>query len=483
MNIYSTLPQRHAKTSIRPYRIISLTLVLTAIFGASPLWGQAPEGSIQPGDEKLYSARNAENMRASQQIKKEINKDITGIDFDYNHIIFDGQSLSVGADSKIAISMTQEHGNVMIGNKVAYDSTRAKIFSPLTGLGANDEHPIVGAVNLFKALYEKQLNQKGNRVFIGSSCGSSGKAIEQLSKGAYINLWERVEGSMAAAKEISSKENKSYGIAALCWVQGETNYSPSGDFAATKEGYKEKLKQFRDDFLKTGMGISNQPNIPAFVTYQTSGAYTNDTNGLAIGMAQWELTQEVPGCYLATPSYPFTDYGGHLTANGYRWMGAQFGKVLDKVMVRREKWKPLSPIKAKREGRTLSIDFHVPEPPLVFDSPYIGRNKPELAKNKGFNVYDGNAEVRISSIRIVADTIVEIVCERDFVGDVYVRYASKLFFDGNGYLRDSDPAVSEDTYVFDPNCQQQRPDENIPDLVNKPYPLYNWCIAFNLKVE
>lgn len=471
------------ESSIQPLRCAALALALAAFWGGSA-WGQAgalPDGSTQAGDEKRYAARNAENLRASQQIKKEINNDITGVDFDYNHIIFDGQSLSVGADSKVALSTSQLHGNVMIGNAVSYDLAREKVFSPMTGSGIKDEPPVLGTVNFFKALYEKQAQPE--RVFIGSSCGVSGKAIEQLSRGAHKDYWGRLVGAVQAGKEIASKEDKSYGVAALCWVQGESNYSPSGDFTGTKEGYKEKLKNFRAEFVKTATGISKQPKIPAFVTYQTSGAYTNDTNNLAIGMAQWELTQEVPGCYLATPTYPFIDYGGHLTANGYRWMGAQFGKVLDKVMVRREKWKPLSPTKVTREGRTLAIDFHVPEPPLVFDAPYIGRNKPDVAKNKGFNVYDGDAEVRISSLRIVGDTIVEIVCERDFVGDVYVRYASKFFYDGNGYLRDSDPAVSEDTYIYDPNNQVQRPDENIPSLIGKPYPLYNWCIAFNLKAE
>ena len=422
---------------LRPLCSAVFTLALAAFLGASA-WGQAgatPEGSPQPGDEKLYGARNAENLRESQQFKKEINQDITGVDFDYTHIIFNGQSLSVGADSRAPISVTPEHGNVMIGDSVAYDLAREKVFSPLIGTNT-DEAPIIGTVNFFKALYEKQAAPDAHPIFIGSSCGVSGRAIEQLSKGAYKDYWGRMVGSMQAAKEITSKEGKSYGVAALCWVQGESNYSPSGDFTGTKEGYKEKLKKFREEFMKEAIGISKQTKTPAFVTYQTSGAYTNDTNSLAIGMAQWELTKEVPGCYLATPTYPFTDYGGHLTANGYRWMGAQFGKVLDKVMVRREKWKPLSPIKVKREGRTLSIDFHVPEPPLVFDSPYIGRNKPELAKNKGFNVY----------------------------------------------LRDSDATVSEDTYVYDPNGKQQ-PDENIPSLVGKPYPLFNWCIAFNLKAE
>ena len=69
-----------------------------------------------------------------------------------------------------------------------------------------------------------------------------------------------------------------------------------------------------------------------------------------------------------------------------------------------------------------------------------------------------------------------------FIGSVYVKYAGKTTFDGNGNLRDSDAAVSEDLYVYDANAKNL-PDENIAELVGKPYPLYNWCIAFYMRAN
>ncbi len=49
-------------------------------------------------------------------------------------------------------------------------------------------------------------------------------------------------------------------------------------------------------------------------------------------MAQWEASVEIPGLFLAAPCYPVTDKGGHLDANGYRWLGAQFGKAMHAVL-------------------------------------------------------------------------------------------------------------------------------------------------------
>jgi hypothetical protein len=421
------------------------------------------------------------------------------MDFDYNHLMWTGQSLSNGSDSLVPLSTNALHGNVMIGSSVGFYPHREKTFMPLKTYkpeGRNMENPVFGAANYLGKLYADRNGPP--RAIVASSTGTAGLSIEELTKGgpwweleddwkqqARKSKWYRW-GLMPAAvrhgKEIADALGKSYGVIALCWVQGESNYGGVNNRVTTKEGYKKKLKDYRNNFIKECVkGIAGQKGLPAFVTYQTGGAYSSDYNGLAIGMAQWELTLEEPGCYLATPVYPVVDYGGHLTSNGYRWMGAYFGKVLGKTLLERQDWKPLSPRRLSLDGRTIAIDFHVPEPPLVFDGVYVGSKKEDLP-NKGFMVIDTFGEVPILSLRIVLDTIVEIVCARDFVGPVYVRYAGKEKFDGNGNLRDSDPAVAEDVYVFEPGAPN-RPDENIAELVGKPYPLHNWSIAFYLEAK
>jgi hypothetical protein len=68
--------------------------------------------------------------------------------------------------------------------------------------------------------------------------------------------------------------------------------------------------------------------------YQTGGAYASDDQ--AIAQAQLDTALRMPGCYMVAPSYPVTAKGGHLDANGYRWLGAQFGKVMHHVLTQRK---------------------------------------------------------------------------------------------------------------------------------------------------
>jgi len=458
------------------------TCLLLILAAASGLHAQT---DATPPVDEAYAKRNAENLAASAKVKKEGGGIVPGLTNDYNHIVFYGQSLSVGADSKQLLSTTPKEGNYMISKAVAFTGEKDAKFEPLvSGPKADSEPPVVGTVNHLRKLYSDAFPaDSAKHGLVGSSLGVSGRSVEQLSKGGKAKHYDRVVNAINASKAAADLEKKSYGIAAICWMQGESNYSPGGDWTPTKEGYKEKLLKLRADLNEeVAKGIAGQKEAPAFVMYQTGAAYSNDTNFLSIGMAQWEIAQEVPGVYMATPIYPYVDYGGHLTANGYRWVGAQFGKVLDKILVKGEDWKPLSPRSVKRDGRKITIDYHVPEPPLVFAAPYIGRKLSEIPPDKGFLLYDSSGIVDIESIRIVNDTIVEIIAKRDFDGDAYVRYAGKTKYDGNGFLRDSDSTVAEDVYVFDPTTAQL-PDENLPELVGKPYPLYNWSIAFNLKAE
>lgn len=124
------------------------------------------------------------------------------------------------------------------------------------------------------------------------------------------------------------------------------------------------------------------------------------------------------------------------------------------------------------------MDFHVPCPPLAFDSPYVVLT-PTNYPDKGFRVVDSVGVIAIRSVAIVSETQVMISLDRDASGDVKVQYASKTGSNGNGSLRDSDPTVSIDNYVYQAGTGQYA-GANITALVGKPYPLHNWCIAFSI---
>ena len=238
------------------------------------------------------------------------------------------------------------------------------------------------------------------------------------------------------------------------------------------------LRQLRNDLNEDTAKAIGQERMPAFISYQTDAKTSVVDGNLDIGLAQWELAKEEPNWYLAGPVYPYVDKGTHLSANGYRWFGQMLGKVFHQVVVEQRGWQPLSPLHATVEGREILMDFHVPHPPLAFSEPYLG-HKAQMIENYGFVITDDKGKVPVENIEAAADTVLRLVVGRDLVGIPTIRYASHAT-GGAGELHDSDPTVADANYEYLP--EEGMPNEaNIEALVDKPYPLYNWSIAFEIK--
>ncbi|MGK8195252.1 hypothetical protein [Burkholderia cepacia] len=466
-------------------------------------------------DIEVYGARNSRNLASSGAVKTTVNSVVCPWAWDYNHVAFYGQSLEAGFETWPALSRASRYAsNVMLGGSVrpitdtgpfepvggsaafqpmvavVQDADTGAVLSDAQvatlprGNGSRGEAPVVGAVNFAKRLHNQRVGvlDDVSRCFVATSSGVGGRTIEALSKGATPDLWQRLVAAIQAARDQAVNAGKSYGIGVFVWIQGEWNYDPAPGGVTTKEGYKAKLAQLWRDFQADCVtGIAAQNVQPAFITYQTGAGYTRDEHDLGIGMAQWEFSLENRGCYLATPIYPFTDKGGHLDSNGSRWFGLQLGKVMHRIIEMRQDWRPLSPRRATVTGRVIAIDFHVPEPPLRFSQPYVQSTAQEYA-DKGFTVLDDNGRVPIADVRIVLDTIVEIACTRDFVGQIKIRYADQTYHWGNGCLCDSDATVAPDNYEYEAG-RGFYPEANLPALIGKPYPLSNWCIAFSISPD
>lgn len=469
----------------------------------SPVVGFTDDDILQANQVALASSAN---------VVREYNTEVARPIWDYNHFLVDSQSLGTAYEGWPALSKTPKLGNLMLGNSVRPASRVAGAFTPLgvttltplkavvqdastgatiltdaevaalaPGASNEGEDSVVGMTNFAKKLHNQRLQVANDesRVFVASSCGVNGQTIEQLTKGDPSNRWLRLTQAVEKVKAIAVAEGKTYGIAGLAFLQGEFNYTTAYGGDATKAGYKAKLAKFYADIESDVVAtIAAQTQPPLFMTYQTGASYTSDANDLAIGMAQWELSQERRNWVLATPVYPYPDKGGHLTSNSYRWIGKQFAKVWHRVVELGQNWKPLSPLSAVTRAREALITFHVPHPPLAFDTPYVWRAATNYA-SKGFTALDASGSLAISTVEIVAECVVRLTFSRDPVGPVFIRYADKATHSGNGCLRDSDPTVSDDLYEYTAGSGQYA-DENIAALVGKPYPLHNWCIAFHI---
>lgn len=462
----------------------------------------------------MIEQRNAANLAASAAVRGEFNSEVQRPVAKYNHFLTFGQSLSTGNETWPALSKAPYGGSLMLGDSTRPSGRYVAAFNPLDlsilqpmkavvqsddgsklltdaevaalepGAGNEGEAPDIGMVNFARKQFLQYHNLAADpsRIFVSSNCGVSGRTVEQLSKGASPEFYLRLLQAAQKVKAIADTEGSTYAIPAIIWMQGEFNYIPDRGGDTTKEGYKAKLlaqsKIWKSEIIS---GVAGQEAPPAIITYQTGAAFTRDNNDLSIGMAQWELSQEQPNWYMASPYYPYTDKGGHLDPNGSRWLGMQLGKVLHRVVTLGQDWKPLSPRNVTIHEKEILIDFHVPCPPLAWDKPYVGLVATDYI-DKGFRVKDSSGTLAIKTVEIVAETIVRIELVNTPGADLLVQYATLAASGGNGCLRDSDPTVAMNNYQYSEGIGQYSA-ANIPALVDKPYPLYNWCIAFSLKPE
>ncbi len=309
---------------------------------------------------------------------------------------------------------------------------------------------------------------------LGSACGVGGQSIEALSFTAEPGLFHRLHECVDVARAVCANEGLAYGMAAMLFLQGEGNNWGVGG-TDDRSAYKQLLGRLRRDFNREILGNAlGQGRTAPWFLHQTGGAYSSVTN--AIPQAQLEFCLETPNCHLVAPIYPLTEAPrGHLDGNATRWLGAQFGKVMHKVITRGEMWRPLMPHWAEMVGREIRIGFHVPVPPLVWQNPIAGHERIAIP-SAGFEICDAEGEVPIESVKRAGPTEVRIITARRVNAGGFVRYPGRNRM-GRGCLRDSDPDVADDVFIAD-DALFAYAGETLRDLVGRPYPLANWCVAF-----
>ena len=468
-------------------------------------------GNTPAGDD-FIAKRNASNLAYSATVKSNHNPNIKRLSAAINHIIWDGQSLSNNQEGWPALTrdVVPRYDNLMIGDSprpanrtnTSFTPIGGAVFKPLKSVvqsldgatilndaqvaalprgGGNQGEGGVAAVNMLRKMYldHYSLDRDPSRRFLLSQPGVDGRSIEQLSVGASPEIYNRVRESVSLAKQLSGTD--SYAVSTIVWIQGEWNYR-SQNGSNDKNTYKLNMGKLFDDITQTAKDAAgdDQWQRPPVFMYQTGGQYTVDSTKMSIGMAQFEFCKENDYAYLATPAYPFPDKGGHCDSNGYRWMDMQFGKVMYKVQILGEGWEPLHPIKIDRadDGRSLYVSYHVPSPPLQF-RPCYANSTAYMFDDKGFSVTDlSGTAVAISSVEIVADTIIKITCANSIPASAALWYGdARNNHRGGGNVFDSDDFQATEIYEYEEG-RGFYPEANIPELVGKPYPLNNASVQW-----
>ncbi|MDR1436841.1 MAG: right-handed parallel beta-helix repeat-containing protein, partial [Candidatus Symbiothrix sp.] len=427
---------------------------------------------------------------------------IEGESHNYTHYIIYGQSLSTGHESD-PLSTENVPGNYMLGDRVWINNGNAtpNNLNPLvatTTAGPQAETPLLGTVNHLrnKIPLVTDENGKENR-FLATSAGTSGKPIEELSK-EYLGddyLYGHYRAAIDKGKSMALRRSSTITCPAIIFMQGEWNYQGYGNNlagtnnplpTAKKDEYKALFTLLKENMLSDIVAKYEQENPPLFYTYQVGVQYSKGTT-LEIGMAQLEAANENNDIIMIGPVYPMSDVGGHLDANGYRWYGEMIGKVIYKTQVLGENFSPLQPAKISRTAgnpKQIKIKYSVPKPPLAWDT-----NTLLKMPDYGFNLYVNDAKKTITDIRIEGDNTVVITSGSDLAGKLTITYAgtdatlSGYNLRGHGNLRDSDDYgaffnYEQKTWVSTATSSGHPKDGEGNIIYGKPYPLYNFSVAF-----
>lgn len=393
---------------------------------------------------------------------------------DYIHIWVHGQSLSVGSGTGQTISGISPFSNVYMpsfglldcaswsgGSMTGTESGSSALVQLDASVNSrNVEVPGPGVANQFAYLSERQ--NLSQRTLVSHS-GRGGYAIRQLDKtgtgSGPTQPYQLAVNQANTYRVLANSNGRTFGTAAMVWVQGETDISQGTDVSE----YISRLLQLRLDYAAD---TGQEP--PVLFTYQVA-SHTRRTPNHApdIGIAQWQLSRDHDDVVLVCPMYQF-DYvsdGVHLPAHESRRMGCYFGKAIHQTLVLGRKFRPLEPVSIVRQGAVINVDYFVPVLPLVLDTAAVSD-----PGQYGFEVFSSSGEkLPISSVS-VEGARVRIVMAAVPSGPVDVGYAIGSELTGanagrttgaRGCLRDSDPTVSWAT-----------------DVSGARYKLYNWSVMF-----
>ncbi|HVJ21330.1 MAG TPA: dockerin [Polyangiaceae bacterium] len=394
--------------------------------------------------------------------------------FDWVGVVGTGQSLSIGATAGY-LSAVQPYGNLTLldsGPDPKYplsdgqpdwslvpliEPVRAKVAG--SGAGYSDgqypnnvvgETPHSGMANTLSWLWQER-GDVGDYVTVHSVVGWSGHCLVDIDKTGGKRAYQGSLSEARAIAELATAQGKTFGYGAIIMTHGECD--------ASTPDYGDGLHTLLTDYNADLKAITGQSEDVVMLVSQQSTKATG-SNGSAAQV--FRAGNDHPGEIICTgPKYQY-QYAPdklHLKAAGYRRLGEKYAEVFDLVVNRKAAWRPLGPTSATREGDTVRVTFHVPEPPLVWSEEIAPPHQTahvEWAQGRGFEVVTAAQEsVTIGSATIDGDSVVLTLVDPPASGEsLIVGYAMTQDGEGNqggevtglrGLLRDSDAFVGADT--------------------------------------
>jgi hypothetical protein len=396
--------------------------------------------------------------------------------WDWHGVIGTGQSLAVGVDGTPPRTTRPSHRNMKLdlGGRLfpASDPSSPRLslvplqepIRPLTwGYpgpypgNIYGETPHTAMANQVTAMFLHSSGGSGDYVTVHSVVGESGQGIDVLGKDARptANTGRAYEASLfetRAIARLAKRAGRSFGVSAILLTHGET------DAASTK--YASAVRELRRDYNRDLLQITHQTqSVPLLLTQQSSSPLQPGSIARS-ALQAWAVSQEEPQsivCVGPRYQYSYVADGVHLDALGYARLGEKYGQVYFERIVRGVDWRPLAPIGAKREGSLITVEFHVPVPPMTWEAAFPGpHHLGEWAAGRGFELSARGERVTIERVELVGSRV--LIRHTAQAGPLLLRYAATAMAQKRpggswrwGQLRDSDEFVGATTGMRQPN--------------------------------
>ena len=304
-------------------------------------------------------------------------------------------------------------------------------------------------------------------VTVQTEVGESGEGIPALIKqtvttGDTGRAYAATLFEAGAATRLAKAAGKTYGVGVIVMTHGETDADPPNAM------YKDQLVQLMSDYNADIAPLTGQTyRIPMYISQQH--AYPNGAASKGkrpdVNNMQWQLGVDHKGDFVCTgpkyqyPANPNND-GVHLSVTGAEMLGEKIAQVYYQRAVLGQDWQPLAPTSVERSGRVVTVHFHVPVPPLNWDSTFDAPAITEWKNGKGFELRSASANITIDSVAISGSDVQITAASELPTGDLFVGYA--LTSQGVqlknhskavrwGMLRDSDAFAGVTTAMANPN--------------------------------
>ena len=362
---------------------------------------------------------------------------------DIVHIVYYGQSWSLGFDAYPATTLTQLYDTLMFNAvpgvaatgvcqqySVATNSGALQSFTPAVEAGGTGKSPEFPSAYLGETGAVVMCNQvkamvafENNLLYTDHACqllvsapGEGSKQIEDLADNGQPYIL-RVKEQIARGYAIAQAAGKTYICGAVTWLQGGSTTSPS-TYAAQLEAMRADI----DTYAKSVTGQSQDVKLITWQQYPFSNSVSDQSSAKGVYDRFVGAADTYPHIICAGPGYQWPQQSAsniHYTAGGMIGLGLAFGQAIKRTLLDGVKFQPLRPLSIRRQGKVVTLRLNVTVGRIVQDTTQV-----VAIANLGFNLYSSTGTLlTLSTAAITGPDTIRLTAASSVPSGAFLAYA------------------------------------------------------------